>query len=152
MRCSVLLFVQACLSEYNWYIRYRCIITLTGYPSTYYYNNNHKTLDRLTEELLEYLVIILGYFSYSFLKTHVVGTHQKCLNEVFLMSTHLFSLRNKKNYPKLITKYPSLTNISSADRSKGKQQCQRSGPSCSKLTMSLVNDSLKFTWSDMQIC
>ena len=27
-----------------------------------------------------------------------------------------------------------------------------SGPSCSKLTMSLVNDSLKFTSSDMQIC
>ena len=26
------------------------------------------------------------------------------------------------------------------------------GPSCSKLTMSLVNDSLKFTSSDMQIC
>ena len=28
----------------------------------------------------------------------------------------------------------------------------RSGPSCSKLTMSLVNDSLKFTSSDTQIC
>ena len=26
------------------------------------------------------------------------------------------------------------------------------GPSCSKLTMSLVNDSLKFTLSDTQIC
>ena len=26
------------------------------------------------------------------------------------------------------------------------------GPSCSKLTMSLVNDSLKFTSSNMQIC
>ena len=29
---------------------------------------------------------------------------------------------------------------------------QTPGPSCSKLTTSLVNDSLKFTWSDMQIC
>ena len=28
----------------------------------------------------------------------------------------------------------------------------RSGPSCSKLRMSLVNDSLKFTLSDTQIC
>ena len=28
----------------------------------------------------------------------------------------------------------------------------KSGPSCSKLTMSLVNDSLKFTLSDTQIC
>ena len=28
----------------------------------------------------------------------------------------------------------------------------RHGPSCSKLTTSLVNDSLKFTSSDMQIC
>ena len=26
------------------------------------------------------------------------------------------------------------------------------GPSCSKLTMSLVNDSLKFTLNAMQIC
>ena len=26
------------------------------------------------------------------------------------------------------------------------------GPSCSKLTMSLVNDLLKFTSNDMQIC
>ena len=30
--------------------------------------------------------------------------------------------------------------------------CNIPGPSCSKLTMSLVNDSLKFTSSDMQIC
>ena len=28
----------------------------------------------------------------------------------------------------------------------------KAGPSCSKLTMSLVNDSLKFKSSDMQIC
>ena len=30
-------------------------------------------------------------------------------------------------------------------------QTRQSGPSCSKLTMSLVNDSLKFTSSDTQI-
>ena len=29
---------------------------------------------------------------------------------------------------------------------------KHSGPSCSKLTTSLVNDSLKFTSSDIQIC
>ena len=29
---------------------------------------------------------------------------------------------------------------------------RKSGPSCSKLTMSLVNDSLKFTSTDMPIC
>ena len=29
---------------------------------------------------------------------------------------------------------------------------KKSGSSCSKLTMSLVNDSLKFTSSDTQIC
>ena len=29
---------------------------------------------------------------------------------------------------------------------------KRTEPSCSKLTMSLVNDSLKFTLSDTQIC
>ena len=32
------------------------------------------------------------------------------------------------------------------------QRMPRSGPRCSKLTMSLVNDSLKFTSSDTQIC
>ena len=30
--------------------------------------------------------------------------------------------------------------------------CGSPGPSCSKLTTSFVNDSLKFTSSDMQIC
>ena len=32
------------------------------------------------------------------------------------------------------------------------EKLQNTGPSCSKLTMSLVNDSLKFTSIDMQIC
>ena len=31
-------------------------------------------------------------------------------------------------------------------------QKQNAGPSCSKLTTSLVNESLKFTSSDTQIC
>ena len=31
-------------------------------------------------------------------------------------------------------------------------QNKKYGPSCSKLTMSLVNDSLKFPSSDTQIC
>ena len=35
--------------------------------------------------------------------------------------------------------------------STGTLKDSRSGPSCSKLTMSLVNDSLKFTSSDTQI-
>ena len=29
-----------------------------------------------------------SYFSYSSMKTYVVGTHQKCLGEALLMSTH----------------------------------------------------------------
>ena len=33
-----------------------------------------------------------------------------------------------------------------------KKPAQHPGPSCSKLTKSLVNDSLKFTSSDTQIC
>ena len=33
-----------------------------------------------------------------------------------------------------------------------KSRTSLSGPSCSKLTTSLVNDSLKFTSSDTQIC
>ena len=37
-------------------------------------------------------------------------------------------------------------------RYKTEQQQKHPGSSCSKLTMSLVNDSLKFTSSDMQIC
>ena len=39
------------------------------------------------------------------------------------------------------------------NREDPKSACaSRSGPSCSKLTTSLVNDSLKFTSSDTQIC
>ena len=34
----------------------------------------------------------------------------------------------------------------------GKRMSTNPGPSCSKLSMSLVNDSLKFTSSDTQIC
>ena len=34
----------------------------------------------------------------------------------------------------------------------GKGAVRKTGPSCSKLTMSLVNDSLKFKSSDTQIC
>ena len=36
----------------------------------------------------EYLVMILGYFSYFSIKTYVVGTHLKHLTEVLQMSTH----------------------------------------------------------------
>ena len=31
------------------------------------------------------------------LRKHVVSTHQKCLGEALLMSTYMFSWRNKKN-------------------------------------------------------
>ena len=36
----------------------------------------------------EYLVIILGYCFLFLNKSYVVGTHQKALGEMFLMSTH----------------------------------------------------------------
>ena len=57
---------------------------------------------------------------------HVVGTYQKRLMEALLMSTHNIYFHGE------------IRKIS--------------GPSCSKLTTSLVNDSLKFTSSDTQIC
>ena len=44
---------------------------------------------------------------------------------------------------------PSLTLI---QHFIGKPTANKYGPSCSKLTMSLVNDSLKFTSIDTQIC
>ena len=31
------------------------------------------------------------------MKIYVVGTYKKCLTEVLVMSTHMFSWRNKKN-------------------------------------------------------
>ena len=58
-----------------------------------------------------------------------------CCRLLFLMSVsdHINELTNKvPNIPKLSKLY-------------------RSGPSCSKLTTSLVNDSLKFTSGDTQI-
>ena len=71
----------------------------------------------------------MGYqfniFSCFSMKTYVVGTHQKHLDEMLLMSMHNTCFCGK------------IRNIS--------------GPSCSKLTTSLVNDSLKFTSSDTQI-
>ena len=46
---------------------------------------------------------------------------------------------------------PAFANIVDQDQL-ASANWYRSGPSCSKLTTSLVNDSLKFTSSDMQIC
>ena len=71
------------------------------------------------------------------------------------MSTHnIFLWRNKKT---MFTGYPLL---SAATIQMNLKKIERfycfmrliSGPSCSKLTTSLVNDSLKFTSSDTQIC
>ena len=45
---------------------------------------------------------------------------------------------------KLLSGFPIIRSMEYTDR--------QAGPSCSKLTMSLVNDSLKFASSDMQIC
>ena len=45
-----------------------------------------------------------------------------------------------------------LAQISNITRQYMLHVIKESGPSCSKLTTSLVNDSLKFTSSDMQIC
>ena len=49
-------------------------------------------------------------------------------------------------------KWVPTTYIFFREIKKKRKEKQISGPSCSKLTMSLVNDSLKFTSSDTQIC
>ena len=54
-----------------------------------------------------------------------------------LCKTHKVSIINPR---------PILDSVSD------KTMCPSTGPSCSKLMTSLVNDSLKFTSSDTQIC
>ena len=78
-------------------------------------------------------MIILGSFFYVSIKMYFVGTHQKCLGEALLKNTHNIRCYGelKKNIPELSSNTP--------------------GPSCSKLTMSLVKDLLKFTSSDTQL-
>ena len=47
----------------------------------------------------EYLTIILGCVSPVLLRKHFMGTHQKCLGEALLTSTHsIFLWRNKIKY------------------------------------------------------
>ena len=88
------------------------------------------------------------YFSYFSMKTccryHLEkpcpGTSKEYLQHVPLC-------RNKTNISSF-NPYPAVH-----DNPYLCKQCRsKSGPSCSKLTTSLVNDSLKFTWSDTQIC
>ena len=40
------------------------------------------------EHKKEYLMTVLGYFSYFSIKTYVLGIHQKSLAEALLISTH----------------------------------------------------------------
>ena len=55
-----------------------------------------------------------------------------------ILSDHLYIFLS------YLTKFTNSNNVGGMDKF--------SGPSCSKLTMLLVNDMLKFTLSDMQIC
>ena len=61
-------------------------------------------------------------------------------------SVHRWSMKAKLYKSILITRSP-LPQFAS-----GAWEYYKSGPSCSKLMMSLINDSLKFTSRDMQIC
>ena len=71
---------------------------------------------------------------------------------------HMFSWRNKKNImwiPPLICSYAVCLGMFAHPLGVIDRLCSVNvaipGPSCSKLTMSLVNDSLKFTLSDTRI-
>ena len=78
---------------------------------------------------------------------------QVSTNTIEGQMTYLHTKKNKKQlngkvktiYP-LAYKYPLEYNYKLTDL-----KHYQPGPSCSKLTMSLVNDSLKFTLSDTQI-
>ena len=94
----------------------------------------------------EYLTIILDIFSYFLIKTYDVSTPKKHLGKVLLRSTRniCFYGGQEKFIPEL-----------SWNTAPWQVLWSLPGPSCSKLTMSLVNDSndsLKLTLSDTQIC
>ena len=59
-------------------------------------------------------------------------------------------IKKKSEYHLLLNGVLRLKHMKKAK--KKKPASKQSGPSCSKLTMSLANDSLKFTSSDTQIC
>ena len=74
----------------------------------------------------EYLVIILGYLFLFLLKNICCGysleaPRRGASNEY---PQHIFLLRNKKNYPRIITKYSSLT-TPLFNTFKEKQHCPR---------------------------
>ena len=53
---------------------------------------------------------------------------------------------------KTLTKTSTFVNADANTNANAEAEGSTTGPSCSKLTTSLVNDSLKFTSSDTQIC
>ena len=83
------------------------------------------------------------------------GTSKKteCSTESYFMFRNIYGLRSIPATTETLCLFVQfLYNLYSFLQIRGVNKNYISGPSCSKLTTSLVNDSLKFTSNDMQIC
>ena len=89
---------------------------------------------------------MLRYLVYLFQETVLGITSLSALGSIgavleIILILYPFLLANNQHYQLHVISYMHGTMFE-----------YNTGPSCSKLTMSLVNDSLKFTSSDTQIC
>ena len=77
-------------------------------------------------------------------KQHGLSNRFRLMKDIFLPCFHYYETDNRTRRRQLVTRAAFI--------SASYSQLFCPWPSCSKLTMSLVNDSPKFTSSDTQIC
>ena len=98
-----------------------------------------------------YLIVAFNFFykNYLFCSLHlIVYFYRFVINlgkMVFFLNKYFLLFFNE-----IMVRYMYFQNVPDPNLFVEKQEI--SGPSCSKLTTSLVNDSLKFTSSDTHIC
>ena len=104
---------------------------------------SQKLLSNKTNQSIDLYFVVRSSLSLSLSLTHAhslthTHTHSVCVCDIVYLGT----LRKHAYSNTLKILQPKTENF----------KIKNSGPSCSKLTTSLVNDSLKFTSSDTQIC
>ena len=92
-------------------------------------------------------LLVLWLISFYNYRICQMGCYGLGISRILQAGVEVLSTDSEIRWPPLIAPYQICI-----IPQKVKSEKPNSGPSCSKLTMSLVNDSLKFTLSDTQIC
>ena len=111
------------------------------YPQHMFSSRNKKNITWIPPLICSYAKGVCSSYTLELVR-NALSRHRALNNPIFLW-------RNKIKYLHSTNKHGTVM------RSMEKQEnyvCYHSGPSCSKLTTSLVNDSLKFWSRDTQIC